>query len=267
MDRRVLRIITLLIVLTLIGVFAWSAWAQTLTPTPDVTPEVTPTVTPTPTAPDPGTDITTLNMPRTITVVGRGSVSVDPDMAVVTLGVQTTGTTVREATDEAAETMEAILDALGEEGIDDADIQTLGYNMRVDRGFGPDRSPDEEATYHVNNNVRVTVRDIDNLEAVLEAAIDAGANAIHGVSFGLAEPEELEAKARELAAENALAKAQALAELHNVEVGPVVSISEVITGGFMPQAFERLDMGGAGGPIMPGELEMSLQLQVVYAIQ
>jgi uncharacterized protein len=188
-------------------------------------------------------------------------------MAMVTLGVQTIGTTVQQAVNEASETMDAILDALAEQGIEDRDIQTVGYNVWVDMPFGPERTPGQEPSYRVNNDVRVTVRDIDDLGPVLEAAIEAGANAIHGVSFGLAEPEELEAEARESAAENARDRAEALAELHNVQVGPVVSISEVIMGGFVPQAFERMDMGGAGGPISPGELELSLQLQVVYAIQ
>jgi uncharacterized protein len=288
MTRRVLTIIALLVVLTLIGVFAWGALAQTpiptpvtptpATPTPETTPvtptpdvDVTPTptpdvdVTPTPITPDFPTGTTTL--PRTITVVGRGSVRMEPDMAMVNLGVQTIGTTVREAVDEAAETMEAILDALRGQGIADRDIQTVGYNVWVDMGFGPDRTPDQEPTYRVNNDVRVTVRDLGTLGPVLEAAIDAGANAIHGVSFGIAEPEELEGEARELATENALAKARELAGLHGVEVGPVVSISEVITAGFVQNTFERMGLGGAGGPISPGELEMWIQLQVVYAIQ
>jgi uncharacterized protein len=322
MTRRVLTIIAVLVALTLIGVFAWGAWAQTPTPTPaipvpvipetptptpdvdvtptptatpdvDVTPtptpdvDVTPTptpdvvtptpaiplpVTPTPITPDFPTGITTL--PRTITVVGRGSVRMEPDMAMVNLGVQTIGTTVRQAVNEAARTMQAVIDALRGQGIADRDIQLVGYNVWVDRGFEPfgpvepDRTLDQEPTYRVNIDVRVTVRALGTLGPVLEAAIDAGANTIHGVNFGIAEPENLEVEARELATENALAKARELAGLHGVEVGPVVSISEVIMGGFMQQPFERMGFGGADvGPIMPGEFEMWIQLQVVYAIQ
>ncbi len=208
---------------------------------------------------------------RTITVVGRGSVMVEPDMARVNLGVQTTGTTVRQAINEAARTMQDVIDALREQDIEDRDIQLASYNVWVDTGFGPEPMPAQEmtaTTYRVNIDVRVTVRDLGNLGTVLEAAIDAGANAIYGVNFAIAEPEELEAEAREMAAENARDRAEALAELHDVEVGPVVSISEVITGGIMPTALDRMGLGDAAmGPIMPGELEMSIQIQVVYALQ
>jgi uncharacterized protein len=209
-------------------------------------------------------------MPRTITVVGRGSVRMEPDTATVNLGVQTTGTTIRQAVNEAARTMQDVIDALREQDIENRDIQLTRYNVWVDTGLGPEPMPAQDTTattYRVNVDVRVTVRDLGNLGAVLEAAIDAGANVIHGVSFGIAELEELETEARALAAENARDRAQALAELHDVELGPVVSISEVITGGIMPTAFNQMGLGGAeAGPIMPGELEMSIQLQVVYAI-
>jgi uncharacterized protein len=230
-------------------------------------PGVTPT--PTPIAPGLTPEITTL--PRTITVVGRGSVRMEPDMATVNLGVQTTGTTIRQAVNEAARTMQDVIAALREQGIEDRDMQLTRYNVWVDTGFGPEPMPAQETTattYRVNVDVRVIVRDLGNVGAVLEAAIDAGANVVHGVSFGIAELEDLEVEARELAAENARNRAEALAELHNVQLGPVVSISEVITGGIMPMAFDRMGLGGAeAGPIMPGELQMSIQLQVVYAIQ
>jgi uncharacterized protein len=258
MTKRVLTIIVTVVALTLVGALAWGAWAQSKPPVASTLPAET----------------TALNMPRTITVIGRGSVKIQPDMAVVNLGVQTMGATVKDATGEAAETMEAILATLKEQGIADKDIQTSGYNVWADASLSPERALDREMTYRVNNNVRVVVRDLDTVGTILDVAIEAGANAIHGVSFGLAEPENLEAEARELAAENALAKAHELAGLHGVEVGPVVSVSEVISGGFMVSNFERMDAmmspglgAGGAGPVSPGELELSMQLQVVYAIQ
>jgi uncharacterized protein len=258
MKKQVFTMIVVLVTLALAGAFAWSAWGQPA-PSGAVSPSV---------------ESAAPNLPRTITVVGKGSVKIQPDMAALNLGVQTMGPTVKEATGEAAKTMEAILAALKAEGIADKDIQTSGYNVWADMGYGPERSPNQEMTYRVNNNVRVMVRDLDAVGTILDVAIEAGANAIHGVSFGLAEPETLEAEARELAAENALAKAKELAALHDVEVGQVVSISEVLSGGFMMSNFERMDTmmapafgAGGAGPITPGELELSMQLQVVYAIE
>jgi uncharacterized protein len=258
MTKKTLTIIAMLTTLMLAGALAWGTWGQ---PAPSI-------------AASPAVESAAPDLPRTITVVGKGSVKIQPDMAALNLGVQTMDATVKDATGETAETMDAILAALKAQGIADRDIQTSGYNVWADAGHGPEPLAAQQMKYRVNNNVRVIVRDLDAVGTILDVAIEAGANAIHGVSFGLAEPETLEAEARELAAENALAKAQELAALHDVEVGQVVSVSEVLSGGFMPSNFERMDTmmapalgAGGAGPVSPGEMELSMQLQVVYAIE
>jgi uncharacterized protein YggE len=96
----------------------------------------------------------------------------------------------------------------------------------VERNSGPDGNVSDKVVYHVNNNVSVTIRDLAKVGAVLDAAIEAGANSIYGVSFSVAEPEKLEAEARGKAIANALAKAKELAQLNGVEVGAVVSVSD-----------------------------------------
>ena len=69
---------------------------------------------------------------------------------------------------------------------------------------------------------------------------------------------------------NARAKAEELATLNGVTVGAVVSVSEIVGGNggyYNASNFNQLDraMGGGGGtPITPGELDLTLQLQVVY---
>jgi uncharacterized protein YggE len=212
---------------------------------------------------------------RTITVVGEGVVKVKPDTAVASIGVETLGDTVRQATTQNAETMTAIMAALKAQGVADADIQTSGFNVWLDR-----QSPSPEVkgmgtpVYHVNNNVSVTIRDLTKVGAVLDAVIEAGANSIYGVSFGLDDPKPLMVQARGKAVADALAKADELAGLNKVEVGQVLSVSEIVAGGggYYPSAMAyeiNAGKGGAGGvgPITAGELEIRAQLQVVYAIQ
>jgi hypothetical protein len=76
-------------------------------------------------------------------------------------------------------------------------------------------------------------------------------------------------EARELAVADAEAKAAELATLNQVQVGDVVSISEVIGGGgFFPGPVAQAEFGlGGGGPISPGELELNVQLQITYTIE
>lgn len=212
-----------------------------------------------------------VDVTRTILVVGQGTVSIQPDRAQVTLGVETTGDTVREATRESGEIMEALLAALREQGVADKDIQTSGFSVWTERnspmvGIGGGAG-EETVTHRVTNMVHVTVQDLDNLSAILDASIEAGANTIHGISFTIADPSRAATQARIKAVADAEAKAQELADLTGVQVGPVVSVSEVVGMVGVPLMAREAAMGGGVGPITPGELDYSVQLQVVYSIQ
>jgi uncharacterized protein YggE len=215
-----------------------------------------------------GTDLT-----RHITVVGEGRVRMRPDIAQTNIGVEVVADSVKEASSQVEETMNAVISAMAELGVEEKDIQTSGYNVWVERPYGPEGpQPEAAPLYHVSNNVSVTVRNLDNLGTVLDAAIEAGANNVFGVTFSVADPNPFQSQAREQAVTNARSKAEELAALNNVQVGQLISVSEVIAGGgpllfgdFRAAAAEGL--GGGGGPIAPGELELTIQLQVTYAIQ
>lgn len=213
-------------------------------------------------------------VPRTITVVGQGTVRIKPDIAQANIGVEVMESTVQEASSAATAAMESVLTALKEQGIDENDIQTSGFSIWVDRPYGPEGMPSENPVYRVNNTVSVTIRDLDNTGAVLDSAIEAGANNIYGITFSLDDPSQVESEAREKAVANAKAKAQELAELNDLQVGDVLSVSEVIggaapyyAGGFQEFAAAPGLGGGGAGPVSPGELMLTMQLQIVYAAQ
>jgi hypothetical protein len=218
---------------------------------------------------------TALDPARTITVVGHGTVSVSPDIARVSIGVETSAEKVSEAVEDNAAQMEAILSALEDIGIAAKDIQTQNFSIYMDRYPEPmPRVAGLEETevkpqYRVSNMVNVTIRDLDSVSEVLDGVIEAGANNIWGVSFELDDPTDAQAEARAEAVANALARGTALAELTEVELGPVMAVSEVVGGLSVPMAvsYERSMGGGGAGPISPGELEISYQVQVTYFIQ
>jgi uncharacterized protein YggE len=86
------------------------------------------------------------------------------------------------------------------------------------------------------------------------------------VSFTVSDDQKWQSQAREEAMADARARAEEFATLGGVELGEVVSISEVIGGNFYVSYAER-GMGGGGGGIAPGELEMSTQVQVTFTIR
>jgi len=216
---------------------------------------------------------TTSTLSRTITVVGEGTVKIKPDIAQANIGVEVVRATVKAASSGAKESMDAVLKALKEQGVDEKDIQTSGYSVWTERPYGPEGPSGDEVLYHVSNQVAVTIRDLDTVGTVLDAAIEAGANNIYGVTFNLADPSQVESEARKEAVADAQAKAQELATLNDIKLGDVVSVSEVIGGrggyyaGGVREAAVSAGLGGGGGPISPGELELTLQLEIVYTVQ
>ncbi len=210
---------------------------------------------------------------RTITVVGEGKVSIKPDIARAIIGVEVVKPSVKEASAENKAIVEAVLAALQEQGVAEKDIQTSGFSVYTER-YGPEGPlAESDLRYRVTNNVNVTIRNLDNVGTLLDAAIEAGANNIFGIEFALDDPSVVEAEARAKAIEDARTKAEELAQLTGMAVGEVLSVSEIIGsgGGYYASNFaERAAYGlggGGGAPIAPGELELVMQLQVVYAAQ
>jgi uncharacterized protein len=259
MFKRILVVVVAIALLVPVGVAGLWIWnqatapAEAQTPAPEAKPEFSPT--------------------QTITVVGQGSARVKPDIAQISVGVETTGETVGEAVQENQTKMEAILAALKEAGIAEKDIQTMNYSISSEQPPQPTLPEGGTGTgetkprYRVSNMVNVTVRDLDKVGDVLDAVIEAGANSIWGVSFSVDDPKAAQAEARSKAVTDAQTRAQALSELSGVKLGPVMSMSEVVSGGAVPMYAMADRAAGGGGSISPGEVEVSYQVQVSYFIE
>lgn len=225
---------------------------------------------PTPVAEAPAA-ATNPNFVRTITVVGDGTVNIQPDVARANIGVEVLNASVEEAATENSRVTQQVLAALAEMGIAKEDIQTSGYSVYSER-YSPDGSAATEVQYRVTNTVNVLIRDLDKVGEVLDASIKAGANNIYGVEFLLDDPTAARSSAREQAMQNAKATAEELASLSGVNVGRILSISEVIgsNGGMYSNQFTQFSTGAMGGginsPIEPGQLRLTMQLQVVYEL-
>ena len=207
---------------------------------------------------------------RGITVIGQGEAMGQPTQANASVGVEISAATVSEATSQNEALVAQVLDALAQQGIEEKDIQTSNYNVWAEQVYG-ENGAEGISGYRVTNMVNITIRDIDKVGAVLQAATEAGANAVHGVYFGVADTAALETEARTAAITNARARAQSLAELAGVELGEVLMITEVI-GSNYPMPMARADLNAvsaesAAPSISPGELSFTTQVQVTFAIK
>ena len=219
----------------------------------------------------------TATLPRTITVVGQGKVTSQPDVARTTVGVEVSAPTVKEVTSEAADKMDKVLAALKAQGVADKDIQTSNYSIHYDERYPMERPAkvegsddiEQSGVYRVSNMVNIKIRDLDKVAGVIDAVVEAGVNSLWGVDFALDDTSEVEAEARAKAVSDATDRAEELAKLSNVKLGYIVEITEVIGSSpfYAPRAMEFAGGGGGGGPISPGELEVAMQVQVTFAIE
>jgi len=120
--------------------------------------------------------------------------------------------------------------------------------------------------YTATNNVEVTIRNLDTAGKVLSAATGAGANQLYGIRFEIEDPSPLQAEARKKAVEDARARAERLAQLAGVKLGPAVSISESDGGGSGPVPMFAMAKMDSAAPVERGELTVISTVQIVYAL-
>jgi uncharacterized protein YggE len=204
----------------------------------------------------------------TISVVGEGRVLVQPDVANVSLGVESTAPTLSEAQADAATRMQAVVDALLAQGVARDDIRTtrLGVNPVYDN-----RDASQLRGYRATNSVQVKVRDLGRVGTIVDAVTAAGANRIDGISFAIDDPEAPKDRARALALANARAKAEQLASLAGMRIVGVKAIVEADpTVRPVPVTREAAAPAAAAAPpppVEPGTQEVRTQLSVVYVVE
>lgn len=208
---------------------------------------------------------------RTVSVNGQGTVTLTPDMATISVGVQTQGAEAEEAVAENNAKAEAITAALKEFGIEDKDIKTTNFSVYPRQRYNDDGEI-VDVTYIVQNTVMVTVRDLEILGEVLDASVAAGANNIYGVSFDIADRESAYAQAIEAAVANARTRADALAAAADAKLGEALKIDTFIGGGgvFVEMETRGLDMAMAeesAVPVSPGEMEIHVDVTVIYELK
>lgn len=212
-----------------------------------------------------------VKMPRTISLSGHGEVKSAPDMAFVTTGVATQGTTAAEALAANTTAMNALFAALKNAGIAEKDIQTSNFMVQPRYDYNDGKQPPVLVAYDVSNSVTVTVRKLEGLGALLDKVVQAGSNQINGISFQVSKPDEGLDEARKLAAADATRKAKLYAETMGVSLGPVLSINEGVS--YQPPVpvlrgkVMMADAAAAPVPVAAGEQTLAMDVNVTWEIK
>lgn len=218
----------------------------------------------------PTTTINNLPQPyvRTLNVTGVGYVNVTPDVAYITIGVHTEDASASAALGLNNEKSAAVMDALKRFGVKPEDIRTTNLSVYPMTTYDEKGQPVQQV-YVVDNSVYVTVRDLNKLGELLDAAVQAGANAINSIQFDVLDKETALTQARQAAVESAIAQAQQLASAAGVELGPVQSIAYYDS---TPVPYYDSYAGKGGGayaavPVAPGQLQITATVNITYELK
>lgn len=207
-----------------------------------------------------------------ITVSGEGKVYAKPDVAMVSLGVTTTGQTTADVISESSEKMNAVIKAVKDSGVEDKDIQTTNYNLYPLYNY-TEAAGRVFQGYTLEQSVSVKIRDFAKVGEILQKATGAGANMTGNLVFTIDDPEQYKAEARAKAIEQAKEKAQSLASASGIRLGKLVNVYE----NYYYPMYESSKAYGLGGgsvdAVMPapsiesGQQEITININLTYQVR
>jgi uncharacterized protein len=203
---------------------------------------------------------------RTVTVTGEETVNVQPDMAIAQIGVVTTDKELTEAQRKNNESSSSILDSFTQNGIAEKDIQTSTYQIYPQYDFVDGKQMFKG--YEVRQIFSVKIREIDKVGAIIDDAVQSGANTIERVQFTLSEPHTYYQQALSRAYEDALKKAQVLARSSGTTLNPLpLAIIEDSSIPMIPGSAKAYVLAAEStAPVQPGEAEVTARLTVKFKL-
>src|SRR5690348_9986220 len=205
-----------------------------------------------------------------VTVGGDSIVQAQPDTAILTVAVVTQGKRALDAQQENATKTDAVVRALKAAAGTGAEVKTSGYSLQPMRVYREGQPPLING-YEARNTITVTMSELAKLGNVIDAASQAGANDVTGISFTLRQDRPARDQALKEATREALSKAQVIAQALG---GRVVSIAEVQEEGFVrpPQPVYQTDAfmakrADVTTPIEIGSLDVTSRVQLVAIVE
>ena len=212
----------------------------------------------------------------TLTVTGTGHLTLAPDMAYVTFGMQTVGKSLTEAQRRNNSVMQKVIDRLGDLAIDQTHIQTSSFTVSPQYNPAPKRSNDVSSTpseimgYLVSNQITVELLQPEKVPAVIEQALAAGANHFQGLQWALNAPQQAKLGAMKQAVVTARAKAATLSDSLKLKLVRLISVGEgdavIRSLSASPRSMMAMDAGGGVPPVFGGEMKVEATVTLVYEV-
>lgn len=206
--------------------------------------------------------------PRTAAVTGQGEVSAEPDLAHVTLGVESRKPTMAEARAEVAATVDRVLALTKSLKIDPKLVNATRVQVQPEYSWNEKDRKRILLGYMVSRQVDVELRDLEQLGTLLERAVDAGVNQVNDPVLDSSKRKDLEREAMTRAVQDARLNAETLARAAGVKLGAVRTLNGSASGPVMPLYKARVAMADAmaapEATYQPGEMKFSASVSAEY---
>ncbi len=214
---------------------------------------------------------TALQSSRTISGAAQGKTVVSPEIANLYFSIISEGPIPEKLTAENAKKMNAAIEFVKSQGIEDKDIKTANYILSPRYEYDEDRRRTFISGYLLTQTVFLKIRDFTKIDKIIGGLPEKGVNDISSLSFDVENPDKYLNEARKEAFEKARAKGEAMAEQNRVKIKKVISFSEGYDSYPRPSPF----LAGKGGDlavaplpvIEPGSQEITVTVNVVYEIK
>jgi uncharacterized protein YggE len=149
-----------------------------------------------------------------------------PDLAVVTVGVVSEGTTAQAVKNQNSSKMNQVISFIKQTGIEDKDIKTSQFNISPKYNYNNQQQT--LVGYQANQTITIKVRNIDKssqqLDTLVDGAVMNGANQIQGVDFSFEDDDALMQNARKQAIHKAKTNAFQISKDAGIKLGRVVNV-------------------------------------------
>jgi len=165
--------------------------------------------------------VTQQNQQPQISVAGEGKITVTPDRADVTIGVENIGADAADVKKKNDATIDAVIKYLKSIKLPAEDYQTQRVNLY--RNYDSDK---KKYSYTASQTIVIHLKDLTKYDSMMMGLIDAGVNNIQGVQFKTSKQAQYESEARIKAVADAKQKANDYASALNQKVGKAIVVTD-----------------------------------------
>lgn len=204
---------------------------------------------------------------KTLEITGTGRISYTFDTAEITLGVSEMADSPTAAFKAMSEKINKVVATAQTKGINQAGLKT--GNLSLYQEYDWKDGVQTLRGYRATNTVTIKVKELSQVPAIMEAAVNAGANMVQGVQFSLSDPAALQGQAIDAAIDDARAQADRVTKRLGTSVRGVQKVTvlgnsgPIVTYGMA----NRAESAAMAPSVYGGQGDYSVSVSIVFELQ